>query len=61
MSRASGASESSIDWFWQTMQRNSSDSARARASSAGSFITSSGWTASAGADANASERIAPSE
>ena len=30
MSRASGASESSIDWFWQTMQRSSADSARAR-------------------------------
>ena len=33
---ASGASESSIDSFWHTMQRNSLDSARARASSAGS-------------------------
>ena len=49
MSRASGASESSIDWFWQTRQRNSADSARARVSSAGSFITSSGCTATAGA------------
>ena len=39
--------KSSIDWFWQTMQRSSADRARARASSAGSASTSSGWTASA--------------
>ena len=30
-SRASGALESSIDWFWQTRQRSSADSALARA------------------------------
>ena len=53
MSRASGASESSIDWFWQTMQRNPADSVRARASSTGSCITSSGWTASDGEDSAA--------
>ena len=46
-SRASGASESSIDWFWQTMQRNCFDSTRARASCAGSFRISSGCTATA--------------
>src|SRR3954447_13685196 len=45
---ASGASESSIDWFWHTMQRSSWLSARARDSSAGSFRISSGWTAKAG-------------
>jgi hypothetical protein len=44
-SRASGASESSIDWFWHTMQRSSRDSSRARDSLAGSDITSSGCTA----------------
>src|SRR5262249_33248139 len=51
-SRASGASESSIDWFWQTMHRSSRDSARARASNAGSFSISSGWTANAACAAN---------
>src|SRR5262249_55633317 len=50
-SRASGASESSIDWFWQTMQRSSFERERARASSAGSERISSGWTASAGGKA----------
>src|SRR5690606_29405451 len=44
---ASGASESSIDWFWQTMQRSSADSARARASSAGSDSLSPGSRAEA--------------
>jgi hypothetical protein len=48
MSRASGASESSIDSFWQTRQRNSAESARGRDSSAGSFSTSSGCTVRAG-------------
>src|SRR4051812_10767585 len=51
-SRARGASESSIDWFWHTMQRNSRDSSRARASFTGSAMISSGWTAQA-ADAPA--------
>src|SRR5215218_4792991 len=46
-SRASGASESSIDWFWQTMQRNSRDKSRARNSFAGSDMISSGCTARA--------------
>src|SRR6476646_6465068 len=44
---AKGASESSIDWFWQTMQRSSCDKWRARASCAGSFNISSGVTANA--------------
>jgi len=44
-SRASGASESSIDWFWHTMQRNSRDRSRARASLSGSVMISSGCTA----------------
>src|SRR6266511_2988616 len=50
-SRASGASESSIDWFWHTMQRRSRDSVRARVSSAASDRISSGWTARAGVEA----------
>ncbi len=41
--------KSSIDWFWQTRQRNSCDNARARASNAGSDSTSSGCTAKPGA------------
>jgi len=45
--RASGASESSIDWFWQTIQRNSRDRSRARASFTGSVVISSGCTARA--------------
>src|ERR1700732_2175599 len=47
-SRARGASESSIDWFWHTMHRNSRDKSRARASFAVSDMISSGWTARAG-------------
>ncbi len=44
--------ESSTDWFWQTMQRSWAESARARASSAGSASTSSGLTAKAGSAAS---------
>ena len=47
---------SSIDWFWQTMQRSSWESARARASSFRSFRTSSGCTASAGVPAGHDQR-----
>ena len=54
MSFASEASESSIDWFWQTRQRNSDESARARASSAGSRMISSGCTAMAAGAAKTS-------
>ena len=61
-SRARGASESSIDWFWHTMQRNSCDNARALASLTGSAMISSGCTAEADdpastAMANAKARI----
>lgn len=42
------ALESSIDWFWQTMQRNTRDRFRARDSSAESLKTSSGCTARTG-------------
>src|SRR5690348_1304642 len=51
-SRASGAFESSIDWFWQTRQRSPSEMERARDSSAGSDRISSGWTARSGAIAS---------
>ena len=50
----------SIDWFWQTMQRNSADSARALASSAGSASASPGCTASDGCPAATGEKPAPS-
>ena len=45
MSLASGASESSTDWFWQTTHFSSRVIPRARASWAGSLRTSSGSTA----------------
>ena len=48
MSCATSAAESSIDWFWQTTQRNAWPISRARASSAGSFSISDGSTARAG-------------
>src|SRR5215207_1578437 len=48
-SRARGALESSIDWFWQTRQRNPADRPRARLSKTGSASISSGSTAIASA------------
>src|SRR6185295_15856630 len=42
---ASGALESSIDWFWHTTQRSSCEIPRARASSAASLSFSPGSTA----------------
>ena len=44
---ANGASLSSIDWFWQTKQRSSSDKARARFSKAASSSASPGLSAKA--------------
>src|SRR5580704_652549 len=49
---ANGAPESSIDSFWHTMQRKSLDSARARASKAGSDSISPGSTAQSLVGAN---------
>src|SRR5690606_182365 len=43
-SPASSASESSIDWFWQTMQRRFFEMARARSSCTGSARRSAGST-----------------
>jgi hypothetical protein len=49
--------QSSMDWFWQTMQRNSRESTRARASRVASESISSGCTAPAGYEAaNTSSR-----
>src|SRR5262245_8738526 len=53
---ASGALDSSIDWFWQTTQRSSCESLRARASRAGSLSISPGSTAPAGVRAQRQTR-----